>query len=329
MKTLYNITLLCALLFSASVIFAQNSDREKGIEFFKKGSYKESVETLKKAVKVAPDDVQAQTFLGMSQLKIGKLKDAEKTLGKSLELNPNQADAHKALAYVLLLRNKLKESLKQIEALTALNAMDSESYYIRGWAKLRLGDNDEALDNADQSVKLNPKFANAYLLKAQAMMNRRSNSTDYKRIAAEYGSAADNIGKFILLTSASPDNVFWRGQQETLKIFAAYYTEKEKNKDSDTEDKPDANTTPIKILTKPRASYTDKARQAGVSGIIRLLVAFTESGKVEHVLVLTSLGYGLDEEAIKAARGIKYEPQTRDGKPVTTVKPVEYSFTIY
>ena len=54
-----------------------------------------------------------------------------------------------------------------------------------------------------------------------------------------------------------------------------------------------------------------------------------ESGKVEHVLVLTSLGYGLDEEAIKAARGIKYEPQTRDGKPVTTVKPVEYSFTIY
>jgi len=62
---------------------------------------------------------------------------------------------------------------------------------------------------------------------------------------------------------------------------------------------------------------------------LRLLVAFSANGRVENIPVLTSLGYGLDAQAIKAAKRIKFEPATRDGKPVMSVKTVEYSFTIY
>jgi TonB family protein len=315
-----------SLSFAAG-IFAQDAERENGVELYNKGNYKESVAALQKVIKAAPGDAEARTYLGMSQIKLGKVKDAEKSLGKSLELDPNQPNARKAMAYVLVLRGKPAESLKQMEALKALNAMDAESYYILGWAHLRLGNGEAALENADQSVKLNPKFANAYLLKAQAIMNRWNSPKDFKAIAEQYGTSAENIGKFIVLSSALPDAPFWRGQQETLKIFAAYYTEQEKNKNSP--DEASANVTPLKILAKPRANYTDQARQAGVSGTIRLLVAFTETGKIENVLVLTSLGYGLDAQAIRAAKGIKYEPATRNGKAVTAVKTVEYTFTIY
>jgi TonB family protein len=330
MKTLYKITLFCALLFSAGAVFAQQTEREKGIELYKKGSFKESVAVLGKFVKSTPNDAEARTFLALSQMKIGKLKEAAKMLDKSLELNPNQANARKAYAYVLLLRGKTKESIDQIANLKAMQPqLDAESFYILGWAYLRFENYDEALENAEQAARLNPKMPEAYYLKAQAIMNRRSGATDYGAIAEKYGSAADNIGKFIVLSAALPDAPYWKGQQETLKIFAAYYTEKEKNKNAADATADAANSTPLKIIAKPRASYTDQARQAGISGTIRLMVAFTETGKIENVLVLTSLGYGLDEEAVKAAKGIKYEPEMRNGKPVTAVKTVEYTFTIY
>ncbi len=327
MKTLYKIILLCTLLFSASAVFAQQTEREKGIELYKKGSYKESAAVLEKFVKATPNDAEARTFLALSQIKIGKIKDAVKMLDKSLDVNPNQPDALKAYAYALILRRNAKESVKQIDRLKAMQPLDAESFYILGWANLQLENYDDALENAEQAVKLAPKMPNVYYLKAQAIMNRRNVPTDYAAIAEKYGSAADNIGKFIVLSAALPDAPYWTGQQETLKVFAAYYAEREKNKGSADADA--ANITPLKITAKPRANYTDQARQAGISGTILLLVAFTEKGTVENVLVLKSLGYGLDQQAMKAAKGIKYEPETRNGKPVTTVKNVEYSFTIY
>jgi TonB family protein len=39
-----------------------------------------------------------------------------------------------------------------------------------------------------------------------------------------------------------------------------------------------------------------------------LAVEFSKNGKVENVLVLKSLGYGLDEKAIEASQDIKFEP---------------------
>lgn len=329
MKSLYRIILLIGFLFlPVSFTFSQQGDREKGIELFKQGSYKEAVTALQKAVKSTPSDAAARTFLGLAQLKLGKTKDAEKSFVKSLEINPNQTDARKALAYTYLLRGNPTQVIKQIAVLKAANALDAEAYYIFGWANLRLGNGDAALESADQAVRLNPKMANAYLLKAHAIMNRRSGEREYAEIAARYGSAADNIGKFIMLAADSAEKTFYRGQQETLRAFAAYYTEREKNKNNTPADT-DVNITPLKILTKPRASYTDQARQAGVMGTIRLLVAFAADGQVKEVLVLSGLGYGLDAEAVRAARNIKFESEKRDGKPVMSVKTVEYSFMIY
>jgi TonB family protein len=62
---------------------------------------------------------------------------------------------------------------------------------------------------------------------------------------------------------------------------------------------------------------------------VRLLVGFSADGTVRHILIVKPLGFGLNEQAVRAARGIKFEPATKDGKPVSVVKQVEYSFSIY
>lgn len=67
-------------------------------------------------------------------------------------------------------------------------------------------------------------------------------------------------------------------------------------------------TIPRRILSKPEPSYTEEARRAGVEGKVVLLAVLAADGNVKHVLLLQPLSYGLTEEAITAARKIKFEP---------------------
>ncbi|MBS1797688.1 MAG: TonB family protein [Acidobacteria bacterium] len=88
-------------------------------------------------------------------------------------------------------------------------------------------------------------------------------------------------------------------------------------------------TEPVKILSKPRANYTDSARQAQVQGKVVLRVTFSANGSIGSISVISGLGNGLTEQAIAAARAIRFEPAKRGGVPYSVTKPVEYSFTIY
>lgn len=85
----------------------------------------------------------------------------------------------------------------------------------------------------------------------------------------------------------------------------------------------------VKILSKPRANYTDAARQNQVQGKVVLRVTFSANGSIGAISVISGLGNGLTEQAIAAARGIRFEPAKRGGVAYSVTKPVEYTFTIY
>lgn len=93
--------------------------------------------------------------------------------------------------------------------------------------------------------------------------------------------------------------------------------------------KPVGPTEGVKILSKPRANYTDAARQNQVQGKVVLRVTFSANGSIGAISVISGLGNGLTEQAIAAARGIRFEPAKRGGQPYSVTKPVEYTFTIY
>lgn len=93
--------------------------------------------------------------------------------------------------------------------------------------------------------------------------------------------------------------------------------------------KPPAVTTAMKIVAKPRANYTDTARQNQVQGTVTLRVTFLANGQIGSISPVSGLPYGLTEQAIAAARSIKFEPQMVNGEPKSVTKQVQYSFTIY
>lgn len=88
-------------------------------------------------------------------------------------------------------------------------------------------------------------------------------------------------------------------------------------------------TTPLRILEKPRALYNDEGRKNSVQGTVKLRVTLLASGQVGSITPVTRLPYGLTEQAIAAARKIRFEPKRVNGVPIPTTVTIEYTFTIY
>ncbi|MEP6925200.1 MAG: energy transducer TonB [Pyrinomonadaceae bacterium] len=85
----------------------------------------------------------------------------------------------------------------------------------------------------------------------------------------------------------------------------------------------------LAILAKPRANYTEEARKNQISGTVRVRVTFSASGQVTGITALGGLPYGLTDQAIAAARQIKFTPEKVNGVPRSVNKVIEYNFNLY
>ena len=83
-----------------------------------------------------------------------------------------------------------------------------------------------------------------------------------------------------------------------------------------------------RLLTKPEPRYTKDARKNEISGTVVLIVVFAKSGEVNNIRVVASLPYGLTEQAIEAAKKIKFTPAMKEGKPVSMWIQLEYNFSL-
>ena len=73
---------------------------------------------------------------------------------------------------------------------------------------------------------------------------------------------------------------------------------------------------PVEILEKPKPVYTAEARALKIEGTVLLDVLFGASGEIRVLGVVNGLGHGLDENAVDAARRIRFNPAKQSGKPV-------------
>ena len=84
-----------------------------------------------------------------------------------------------------------------------------------------------------------------------------------------------------------------------------------------------------RLLSRPEPAYPRRARRSAAQGTVVLRVVLAATGKVERVTVIKGLSDGLTEEAIKAARAIKFEPAEKDGRKVSQSVIMEYNFSVY
>jgi TonB family protein len=87
-------------------------------------------------------------------------------------------------------------------------------------------------------------------------------------------------------------------------------------------------TTPVDILGKPRPEYTAEGRSLKLEGDVAIDLVFRADGTVQVNRVISGLGHGLDEAAVRAAEQIKFKPAKRDGQPVDFPARVRIEFRL-
>jgi len=90
----------------------------------------------------------------------------------------------------------------------------------------------------------------------------------------------------------------------------------------------DSPTSMVEILDKPRPQYTTEGRNQRIEGDVVLDMVFLANGSVQVNRVISGLGHGLDEAAVRAAQEIKFKPAKRDGQPVDFPARVRIEFRL-
>ncbi len=86
--------------------------------------------------------------------------------------------------------------------------------------------------------------------------------------------------------------------------------------------------TPPRLRSKVEPNYSEKARKAGLEGVVMLSIEIWEDGRPHNIRVMRGLGLGLDEQAVEAVEQWRFSPGEKDGKPVKVQAQVEVTFRL-
>jgi tetratricopeptide (TPR) repeat protein len=322
----------------------------RGISLYKSGDTKGAIEVFRAAVKSQKDNAEAWGYLGLALNKDGQAREARKAFERAVKLRPDDKTSRSGLAYTLLLADRLAEAKREAEATLALDAANVVALYVIAAARLRENEFAEALSRAEAILKLDPTYRPALLLKVQALYRtfakgrseaaaqhnkrqdkekspREGQAREEKR-RKDYSllkEAADVLEKVIRLSPTTAEQEQHRENLEALRFYSRF-TEKPDGVSDIAWSGPTLR--PV-ITYREKAKYTDAARGAEVQGSVILMATFASDGTIKHILTIQGLSHGLTEQAILAARKIKFIPAMKDGQPITVILQLEYNFSLY
>lgn len=94
--------------------------------------------------------------------------------------------------------------------------------------------------------------------------------------------------------------------------------------------RPGSGVTMPKVMREVKPMYTSDAMRAKIQGTVVLEAVVNPDGTVGNVEIIKSLDgtFGLDQEAIRAARQWRFMPGTLRGQPVPVLVTIELTFTL-
>jgi tetratricopeptide (TPR) repeat protein len=342
---------------TAGQIETQSALKE-ATERYEKGKYSEAVDLLLPYTNKNKKDADGFNLLGVCYIQLDRLKDAKKALEKATKMSPANAVYKKNLAYAFLLENNADKAISLAESSLKIDPKSSDANFIVGTGYLKKNDYKKAISSFDAVTALNDQHSTAYLYRTFAWMY------EFGKKIGEGEKPSEHIGLLMNAKSSietclkvcknlKNESVFLEWQEAT-DTFYKYFEKRtesfprvqvsyplkrvKKNKTQGQAEDPTTVVAPVqpedptvkklKILSKPRPSYTQDARVAGIQGVVTLAVLFA-ANKSKFIVVVSPLSHGLTEAAVAAAKQIAFEPQEKDGKPISVVKLVQFSFTLY
>jgi TonB family protein len=279
---------------------------KRGQKLYRAGKTERAIEELYTALSVREIYYRAQLLLGRSLLEAKRYREAAATLKEIEPPERGAAEVHKLLGRAYYEMNRLREAARNFQyAIGFSKRPDYELHYLLGLVMLRQDATEAAIDEATRAVALKPRFAPARKLLSDAyLMNK-----DYER-------AEKALKRYL---ASVRDRAEAAGIKERIKAMRSLGRAKPQMSVQNPVTIP-------RIYKIPNPGYTPEALRYKVEGSVRVEVLFGSDGAIQHALVARGLGFGLDEEALKAARGIEFKPGEVGGKPVSMWMGVDLLF---
>ena len=251
-----------------------------------------------------------------------------------------KSEYYSNLAYVYLTDQKTNKTQDLCHKAIELDAKNKSAFYFRGISFLWEGQYEKAIADAESVISLDSDFINGYILKSDALLYsfgqewtkvyKKSNQERFAEKTLPFIEQASQTLESCLNRCANgktnPDLNY------KLRAVKAFYRTISYKADPDSlsvsaDPKPGIKS--VVLHTKPRASYTTRARIGNVQGIIVVAVEFAADGTIKNPMILKGLAGGLNEEVLKVVKKIKFSPAEENGVPVSKIKLIQYSFSIY
>ena len=321
---------LFILLTAAVYASAQTPPSHPALDLCRKGKYTEAILGLEIASKdkLYKNEPEVWQCLSLAYLQKADFKNAKKAAEKTVKLAPNNSTYQTNLAFIYVNLRQYGKARGAAEKALQIDPKNYDAVFMHGTSNLWENKYEAAGADADQMIAMQDTYPQGYAMKANVLMakvgERLARGSTLTTEVSTLKQAYELLKIGIEKCKAHPNLDLVT--EEFASVSAVYeYVSRDKSKF----DENDPNITPLKILSKPRPGYTDSARQSNVQGTVVLAVLFRDDGKVGIVLLIKGLDKGLSQQAISAAKRIQFQPMMKDGKPVSVVRMVEYSFSIY
>lgn len=84
-----------------------------------------------------------------------------------------------------------------------------------------------------------------------------------------------------------------------------------------------------RAIFNPEPEFTESARRAKFMGTVDIGLVVNKQGKPTNIRILKPLGAGLDAQAVHTVETWRFQPATKDGRPVNVAIAVEVDFHLY
>ncbi len=242
-----------------------------------------------------------------SLLQKNQIKEAKKEIEKALKLDRKSAEAYLFLSVAYKQENKRSEAIKQARKALKLRPNFVNGHYILAVLLYENNEVTKAEEELNITFQQGATFSNAYVLKGLLAMERQK----FQSALEAYQEASRLRTNTAEDTENLPEKIF------LLKSLIEFEQHKK-----------DASYITPKSLNRPRPEYTEEARSKRVSGIVRVKALIDEQGDVKGCVLLQRLDPGLDVQAIKAARQMKFSPALKDNKPIPCWVTLDVEFRV-
>lgn len=126
----------------------------RAAHLFFQGSYAPALQSLEKAISLAPDDPALWTHKCMLLIRLGRLSEALLAAQKAVGLDPRSAPARTCQALALEAARRFGEALSAVEAAIACDPNYAPGWALKSGIACRLGRYDEGLAAGRQALAL-------------------------------------------------------------------------------------------------------------------------------------------------------------------------------